>query len=146
MSGFQWKTLLLAHSLSFSSFFAEGLTAEVICLWDSTVEVHPLYLKQVAFLGGLPTSSKAGKFEFGETDPRNIPRHRPSNQTTKQTLEFCRWEVWKLPETHPETYHETDPKSKPPVPGKTRPYSHPIPYCLFQRKGLTCQNISISLM
>ena len=35
-------------------------------------------------------SSKAGKFDFGETDPGNIPQNTPSKHTPKQAHPRCK--------------------------------------------------------
>ena len=49
--------------------------------WPSKIEVSWILGIWVCIFWGSATLSKAGKFDFGETDPRN----RPSKQTPKQT-------------------------------------------------------------
>ena len=49
------------------------------------VNIYDIYIYGFCIFWGSATLSKAGKFDFGETDPRNIPRNRPSKQTPKQT-------------------------------------------------------------
>jgi len=58
---------------------------QVLMLQLRTRAINTSILIWVCIFLGWPTSSKAGKFGFGETDPRN----RPSKQTTKQTAHFC---------------------------------------------------------
>ena len=68
--------------------------------------IQYIYILWVCIFLGSATLSKAEKFDFGETDPRNRP--------SKQTLEFKLYEVEELCETGPRNIPRNRPAKQTP--------------------------------
>ena len=88
----------------------------------------------VCIFWGWPTSSKAGKFGFGETDPRN----RPSKQTTKQTAHFC-LSIWgERCETDPQNIPRNRPAKQAPeanFPSRTPHFETHVQHSMYPSIG-----------